>query len=93
MKKITNASIQQNIEKYKDIRIWAKFQLSIESFENNSKLSTFNFLFGESEGERLWHIFKLKCENNFRQFSSYLDGIQKNELLANIHYNPQMYAL
>ena len=69
---------------------WAQINEKIKKFSNNSKLSTFNFLFGK-DGERLLKHYHHDCNYNYEKFRTYLTQEQINTLLINIVLNDELY--
>lgn len=69
---------------------WAQINEKIKKFNNNSKLSTFNYLFGK-DGERLMKHYRNDCDQNYEKFRTYLTQEQTNTLLINIVLNDELY--
>lgn len=63
-----------------------------KTFIKLSKPSTFSFLFGKDEGERLWRHFVTDCNRSYDKFETYLVRDQYNTLLVNITLNENLYA-
>lgn len=75
------------------IQHWGEMERAIIRFGNNSKLQTFEFLFGKDEGERLWIHYIQKCDRDIRKFMTYLKTEQHNTLLINVLYNESIHSL
>lgn len=73
-------------EQLYEIRTYAKFNNRIRRFRNNSTLSTFQEIFGESEGERLRRHYS-EVNHDFEKFMTYLTLNQRNDLFAYIVKN------
>jgi len=69
---------------------WAIINEKINKFSKNSKLSTFNFLFGK-DGERLMKHYRNDCNQVYEDFRTYLTQEQTNTLLINIVLNDELY--
>ena len=69
---------------------WGQINEKIKKFSNNSKLSTFNFLFGK-DGERLFKCYRYDCDQVYEDFRTYLTQEQTNTLLINIVLNDELY--
>ena len=87
----SKATFESDPKKLEMLRDWRKVDNKIVSFVNNSKPSTFEFLF-ESDGDRLWKHFVLQCERRFELFLDYLTDEQFNDMMANICFNETLYA-
>lgn len=72
-------------------RAYGKVNEARKSFIKNAKPSTFSFLFGEEEGERLWKHFVIDCKRSYDKFETYLIKEQYNTLLINITLNEHLY--
>ena len=88
----SQATFESDPEKLTMLRNWRTVDKEITRFVNNSKQSTFQYLFDEEEGERLWMFFVIDCK---RSFLKLLDGLvddQFNDMMANICFNEILYA-
>ena len=62
--------------------------ISLIDFGNYCNLNSFVYLFGDNEGERLWHCFVIDANRNiFDLFFQYLNNEQMFILAANIIRN------
>jgi hypothetical protein len=73
--------------KFGEVRSWVYFQERIRKFRNNHNLTTFEEIFGEAEGLRLFRHYRFDCDYNFDKFLTYLRPEQKNLLLPYIAEN------
>ncbi len=78
-------------DQLKLIQNWGTMNTKVADFAKKSKLSTFQFLFGEKEGERLMRHYRQDCDSNILKFKTYLIGWQNNILLINILLNDELY--
>ena len=63
----------------------------LTKFENNARLSTFQFLFGKEEGERLLEHFRSdKVRGQVTVFETYLTRDQKNTFYITIYMNKHL---
>jgi len=67
-----------------EIRQWATYERRLKSFKANCTLRTFNEIFGEAEGERLFVHYRSTCDYQFPKFLTYVTQEQKNKLLSYI---------
>jgi len=79
-------------DQLKTLRTYFSVDESIVRFENNCKLSTFIYLFGEEEGNRLWVHFTTKCNRTWKLFRTYLLSEQFNAVVINAHFNDMLYT-
>jgi hypothetical protein len=56
----------------------------LKSFQNSCTIKTFQDLFGEKEGTRLWESYAGKCDKEIIMFLTYLTGDHKNTLFVNL---------
>jgi hypothetical protein len=56
----------------------------LKDFQNGCTNKTFQDLFGEKEGTRLWEFFRGKCDGEMSRFFSYLTDEQKNIFWINL---------
>ena len=69
---------------FDEIRTWSLFTQKIKKFTNNCRLDTFQNIFGNSDGDRLFQHFRESCYNDFYKFRTYLTKDQYNKILAYI---------
>lgn len=74
-------------DQLKEIRQWATYERRLKSFKANCTLRTFNEIFGEAEGERLFGHYRGTCNYEFSKFLTYVTQEQKNEILSYIVKN------
>ena len=93
MKKIISEKYYEEYPENFDIFFqWSKINEAIIKFENNCKQSTFEYLFGKENGEKLWLSFVIDCDRKFQKFRTYLTNEQFNDALVNIYYNETLLA-
>lgn len=87
MKVFTISDLSTNYQK--ELENGLKFAKALQEFQNLAKPSTFNFIFGEEDGTRLWEQFVIKTKRNIFEMldKNYFSIGQKNTLLANIFMN------
>jgi len=66
---------------------YGKVRKAVRNFTISAKPDTFDFLFGEKEGERLWKHFVTDCSKRWSKLETYLTNDQRNILMLNIVYN------
>jgi len=92
MKKIIASEFQQNEPDKIEIFVnWSAVNESVNKFQNQCSQSTLKYLYGDTEGERLWVLFVGRCNRKFDEFIKCLVIKQSNDLLVNIHYNKTLY--
>jgi len=74
-------------EKLDIFKKWGAVNDAIIKFQNCSNVNVFKFIFGDSDGERLWENFVTRCDRRFDKFRTFLVTEQINDLLVNIYYN------
>lgn len=81
-----------NLEEKQRIKLnnWYEVDEAIQSFANNAKPVTFEFLF-EKDGEKLWNHYVLDCGRDFTKFRTYLKREQMELLVTNAMYNDMLY--
>lgn len=79
-------------EQLKTLHTYHSVDDSVVRFENNCKLSTFIYLFGDNEGNRLWEHFVAKCNRTWKLFKTYLVSEQFNAVIINAYFNDSLYT-
>ena len=65
------------------------------TFEDKATLETFQYLYGEKEGNRLWDFFKRRCCKNIYVMLSdkqFFTTEQRENLCVNVLKNELLYA-
>lgn len=80
-------------EQLNDLRIWGKFNRALIQFQNKATPMLFDEIFGEPVGSQLFAHFRLRCENSFIKFDTYLNEEQHNLLLSHVMLNIEKYSI
>ena len=93
MRKITVENVMAD-DPMKVLQQWRIVNDKITIFINVANPRVYMFIFGESEGMRLWEHFVNNCDrHDFQKFMTYLTSEQYNDLMINLYYNDGMYSL
>lgn len=79
---MTDANLSD--EELKILRTWHNYNSRILNFENFCSGYTFEDLFGEGEGLRLFECFRFSCGGKYQKFTTYLTSVQLNKLYVHI---------
>lgn len=90
-KAITLDDIRNDEELAKDGRTFYSNVKSLKSFGDYCNIKSFIYLFGNDEGERLWHCFVVDAKRNiYNLFFQYLNNEQMFVLAVNIIRNKDL---
>lgn len=90
-KALTLDDIRNDSELTNDCRVFYGNIKSLKVFGNYCNMKSFVYLFGNEEGERLWHCFAIDAKRNiYDLFFQYLNNEQMFVLAANIIKNKNL---
>lgn len=82
-----------DVEDRTKLTYWYAIDEKLKNFANQANMGTFQLIFGEDNGERLWMHYVTKCNREYNIFKTYLTGDELNILLINVLKNSIMYAM